>query len=230
MAEPAGEAAPQADGVSEEAAARPRGFRLLGEDKSVHQALGGGKAADVLLWKDKKISAAVIGGATVLWVLFEVVDYHFLTLISHVLIGVLAILFLWFKATIFIKKSPPNIPEVKISEDLAVNVALALRTDINQALHLLREISLGHDLMKFLGVIVALWILSEIGSLCDFLTLFYVAVLMLHTVPILYHKYQDKVDHFAGKAHVELSRQYSVLDAKVLSKIPRGPAKDKKQN
>jgi hypothetical protein len=43
MAEPAGEAAPQADGVSEEAAARPRGFRLLGEDKSVHQALGGGK-------------------------------------------------------------------------------------------------------------------------------------------------------------------------------------------
>jgi hypothetical protein len=56
------------------------------------------------LWKDKKISAAVIGGATVLWVLFEVVDYHFLTLISHVLIGVLAILFLWSKATIFIKK------------------------------------------------------------------------------------------------------------------------------
>lgn len=61
-------------------------------------------AADVLLWKDKKTSAAVIGGATVLWVLFEVVDYHFLTLISHVLIGVLAILFLWSKATIFIKK------------------------------------------------------------------------------------------------------------------------------
>uniref|UniRef100_A0A0E0JY76 Reticulon-like protein n=1 Tax=Oryza punctata TaxID=4537 RepID=A0A0E0JY76_ORYPU len=228
MAEPAGDAAPPADGVSE--AARPRGFRLLGEDKSVHRALGGGKAADVLLWKDKKTSAAVIGGATVLWVLFEVVDYHFLSLISHVLIGVLAILFLWSKATIFIKKSPPDIPEVKLSEDLAVNVALALRTDINQALHLLREIALGHDLMKFLVVIVALWILSEIGSLCDFLTLFYVAILMLHTVPILYHKYQDKVDNFAGKAHVELSRQYSVLDAKVLSKIPRGPAKHKKHN
>ncbi|KAG8058667.1 hypothetical protein GUJ93_ZPchr0002g23667 [Zizania palustris] len=212
------------------AAATPRGFRLLGGDKSVHQVLGGGKAADVLLWKDKKISAAVIGGASVLWVLFEVVDYHFLTLISHVLIGVLAILFLWSKATIFIKKSPPDIPEVQISEDVAVNIALALCTDINQALHFLREIALGHGLMKFLGVIIALWILSEIGELSDFLNLFYVAILMLHTVPILYHKYQDKVDHFAGKAHVELSRQYSILDAKVLSKIPRGPAKDKKQN
>ncbi|KAL6629447.1 hypothetical protein ACP70R_029212 [Stipagrostis hirtigluma subsp. patula] len=228
------EETPAADGVSEEraspAAARPRGFRLFGEDKSVHKALGGGKTADLLLWKEKKISAAVIGGATVLWVLFEVVEYHFLTLISHVLIGALAILFLWSNATVFIKKSPPDVPEFQISEDLAVNIALALRADINRALGLLREIALGHDLMKFLGVIVGLWILSEIGSLCDFLTLIYVAVLMLHTVPILYHKYQDKLDNFAAKAHAELQKQYGVLDAKVLSKIPRAPPKDKKQN
>ncbi|TVU33374.1 hypothetical protein EJB05_25187, partial [Eragrostis curvula] len=228
-------AASPKNGATEEraspaAAARPRGFWLLGEDKSVHKALGGGKTADVLLWKDTKISAAVIGGATVLWVLFEVVDYHLLTLISHVLIGALVILFLWSNATVFIKKSPPDVPEVQISEDLAVNIALALRADINKALGLLREIAMGHDLMKFLGVLVALWILSEIGNLCDFLTLIYSAVLMLHTVPILYHKYQDKVDDFAAKAHGELCKQYKVLDDKVLSKIPRAPPKDKKQN
>jgi hypothetical protein len=46
----------------------------------------------------------------------------------------------------------PDAPEVQISEDLAVNIALALRTDINRALVLLREIAMGHDLMKFLGV------------------------------------------------------------------------------
>ena len=56
------------------------------------------------------------------------------------------------------------------------------------------------------------------------------AVLILHTVPILYHKYQDQVDEFAAKAHSELCKQYRVLDAKVLSKIPRAPPKDKKQN
>jgi hypothetical protein len=58
-------------------------------------------------------------------------------------------------------------------------------------------------------------------------------VLILHTVPILYHKYQDQVDDFAAKAHAELCKQYKVLDAKVLSKIPRAarPApKDKKEN
>jgi len=41
---------------------------------------------------------------------------------------------------------------VQISEELAVNIALRLRSDINKALGLLREIALGHDLMKFLGV------------------------------------------------------------------------------
>ncbi|KAL6604010.1 hypothetical protein ACP70R_044371 [Stipagrostis hirtigluma subsp. patula] len=209
---------------------RSRGFRLLGEDTSVHKALGGGKTADVLLWKDKKTSAVVIGGATLIWVLFEVLDYHLLTLTSHVVIGVLAILFLWSKSTTFIKKSPPDIPVVQVPEDLVVNVARALRNDINRTLHLFREIAMGHDLKKFLGVIVGLWVLSGVGSCCDFLTLIYIAVLMLHTVPILYDKYQDKVDHFAGRAHTEARKQYEVLDAKVLSKIPRGPAKTKKQN
>lgn len=136
-------------------------------------------AADVLLWKDKKTSAVVIGGATVIWILFEVLDYHLLTLLSHVMIGALAILFLWSKATTFIKKlvrytmiticsdwycfhvvhiqcscfrSPPDIPVVQIPEDVAVNVSRALRSDINRALHLFREIALGHDLKKFLGV------------------------------------------------------------------------------
>jgi hypothetical protein len=162
---------------------RSRGFRLLGEDTSVHMALGGGKTADVLLWKDKKTSAVVIGGATVIWILFEVLDYHLLTLISHVLIGVLAILFLWSKATTFIKKSPPDIPLVQIPEDLVVNVSRALRNDINRALHLSREIAVGHDLKKFLGVIVGLWILSGVGSCCDFLTLIYIG--KIPTLPVL---------------------------------------------
>uniref|UniRef100_A0A453S6R0 Reticulon-like protein n=1 Tax=Aegilops tauschii subsp. strangulata TaxID=200361 RepID=A0A453S6R0_AEGTS len=235
-----------------------RGFRLLGEDTSVHKVLGGGKTADVLLWKDKKTTAVVIGGTTVIWVLFEVLDYHLLTLLSHVMIGVLAILFVWSKAMTFIKKSPPDIPVVEIPEDLALNVSRALRNDVNRSLHLLREIAMGHDLKKFLGVrflpsklhngfevfsffacvsnsnscvfqvIAGLWVLSEVGSCCDFLTLIYIAVLMIHTVPILYDKYQDKVDHFAGKAHTEACKHYQVLDQKVLSKIPRGPAKTKK--
>lgn len=47
-------------------------------------------AADVLLWRDKKISASVISGFTAVWVLFEWLNYHFLQLLCFaVFIGML---------------------------------------------------------------------------------------------------------------------------------------------
>ena len=52
------------------------------------------------------------------------------------------------------------------------------------------------------------------------------ATVLLFTVPVLYEKYEDKVDHFGEKAMKEIKKQYAVLDEKVLSKvmskIPRG--------
>ena len=47
-------------------------------------------------------------------------------------------------------------------------------------------------------------------------------------MPVLYEKYEDQVDAFAEKAMIEIKKQYAVFDEKVLSKIPRGPLKDKK--
>jgi hypothetical protein len=202
-------------------------YRLFGREQPVHKILGGGKLADVFLWKDKKISAGVLGGATVIWVLFELVEYHLLSLVCHVLIGALAILFLWSNASTFINKSKPHIPEVYIPEEPVLQVAAALRFEINRAFSLLRDIALGRDLKKFLSVVAGLWVLSILGSCFNFLTLFYIAFVLLHTVPVFYEKYKDQVDSFAEKAMVELNRQYIVFDGKVLSKIPRGPLKNK---
>lgn len=53
-------------------------------------------------------------------------------------------------------------------------------------------------------------------------------VVLLFTVPFLYDKYEDKVDPFAEKAVIEIKKQYAVFDAKVLSKIPKGPLGKKK--
>lgn len=92
--------------------------RLFGRQKPVHHILGGGKrmialhllpifllvrsclfyvysleclAADVLLWRNKKISASVLTAATVIWVLFEWLDYNFLTILCFGLVmGMLA--------------------------------------------------------------------------------------------------------------------------------------------
>ncbi|CAA7402697.1 unnamed protein product [Spirodela intermedia] len=204
-------------------------WRFFGREQPVHDVFGGGKPADVFLWRDKKVSSGVLGVATATWILFELFQYHVLTLVCHGLILSMAILFLWSNATIFINKSPPRIPEIHIPEDLAVNIALTLRCEINSIFSMLRDIALGRDLRKFLAVIAGLWILSVIGNCYSLLTLFYLVIVFLHTLPLLYEKYEDKVDAFGEKAMTEIKKQYAVFDAKFLSKIPNGLSKNKKQ-
>ncbi|CAO2205086.1 unnamed protein product [Urochloa humidicola] len=210
------------------AEAKAKVFRLFGREQPIHKALGGGKPADVFLWRNRNISAGVLGGATAIWILFECLGYHLLTFVCHGLIFSLGVLFLWSNASSFINKSPPRIPEVIIPEDLVVNIALSTRYEINRAFANLRHIALGRDIKKFLMVIAGLWLLSVLGSFCNFLTLVYIVFVVLHTVPVLYEKYEDQIDSYGEKGWVEVKKQYAVFDEKVLSKVPRGPAKDKK--
>ncbi|XP_074359239.1 reticulon-like protein B3 [Apium graveolens] len=227
-------------------------------------------AADIFLWRNKKITAEVLGFATAIWVLFELLEYHFLTLICHVLILALAFVYLWSNASTLLKKSPPRIPEVRFPEDVVLGVAGALRIEINGALAVLHDIAAGKDVKKFIvvsfsvvapfsclwsqldysHVIAGLWLFSVIGSCCSFLTLCYISFLLLHTVPVLYEKYEVKIDAFSEKAEAQINKQhamfeaeikkqyamfeagikkqYAVFDAKVLSKIPKGFLKGKK--
>ncbi|GMI95475.1 reticulon 3, Reticulan like protein B3 [Hibiscus trionum] len=218
------------DDKPSESSMKARVFRLFGRERPVHHVFGGGKQADIFLWRNKKVSAGALGVATVIWVLFELLDYNLLTLVCHLLILSLALLFLWSNAATFIHKSPPRIPEVQIPKDPVLEFAQALRFEINRAFAVLRDIASGRDLKKFLSVIAGLWVLSIVGSWCNFLTLFYIVFVLLHTVPVLYEKYEDKVDPFAEKAWHEIKKQYAVFDEKVLSKIPRGPLKEKKKD
>lgn len=52
-------------------------------------------AADVLLWRNKKISASVLMGATAIWVLFEWLNYHFLTIVCFALVLGMLAQFFW---------------------------------------------------------------------------------------------------------------------------------------
>lgn len=49
-------------------------------------------------------------------------------------------------------RTPPRIPEVHIPEESVLQVAAALRVEINQAFSVLRDIASGRDLKKFLTV------------------------------------------------------------------------------
>ncbi|KAF3559033.1 hypothetical protein F2Q69_00016540 [Brassica cretica] len=61
-------------------AVESKAYGLFGREKHVHKVLGRGKhiepATDIFMWKNKKMSGGVLGGATAAWVLLELMEYH----------------------------------------------------------------------------------------------------------------------------------------------------------
>lgn len=88
-------------------------------------------------------------------------------------------------------------------------------------------ILVGDLLCQWIQVVVGLWIISVVGNWFNFLTLVYICFVLLHTVPMMYEKHEDKVDPFAEKAFKELHKHYLVFDEKVVSKIPIASLKAK---
>nr|GMC76993.1 reticulon-like protein B8 [Ipomoea batatas]GME19093.1 reticulon-like protein B8 [Ipomoea batatas] len=198
--------------------------RLFGRQKPVHHCLGGGKPADVLLWRNKKISASVLVGATLVWMLFEWLDYHLLTLICIALVLGLLVQFLWTHTSGMMSsnRSPSQVPRLVLPEEVFVNIATTIGAEVNRALISLQDLSCGGSVKQFLIVVGSLFAVSVIGSWCNFLTVLYIGFVAAHTLPVLYERYEDEVDNFAYNAFDQLQHQFRKLDSGVLSKIPKG--------
>ncbi|XP_073040908.1 reticulon-like protein B5 isoform X2 [Primulina eburnea] len=183
---------------------------FLYRGKAENKAFGG--AADLFLWRDKSISATALGIATAIWFFFSVLDYYLITLVCHISIFALSMLFLWSNVTIIINKRPSHIPEVRLPQEPFIEFASTLCSEINNALAAIRETASVRDLKKFLEVIGVLWIISIVGSFCNFVTLVYILFVFLHTVPVLYEMYEDKVEALAEKAMMTIKKQYAAFD------------------
>ncbi|KAL9319647.1 hypothetical protein ACSQ67_011486 [Phaseolus vulgaris] len=199
--------------------------RLFGREKPVHHILGGGKSADVLLWRNKKISASVLTSATVVWVLFEWLNYHFLTLLCFALVVVMLAQFVFSNASGFFNRAPSDVPRLVVPEELFVNIATAVGGEVNRGLRFLQDVACGANLKQFLIVAGALFAGAVIGSWCNFISVIYIGFVAAHTLPIFYEKYEDEVDNFANKVFGQMQHHYRNLDASVLSKIPKGKGK-----
>ncbi|KAK4275640.1 hypothetical protein QN277_018684 [Acacia crassicarpa] len=160
--------------------------RLFGRQKPVHHILGGGKSADVLLWRNKKISASVLASATLMWVLFEWLDYHFLTLVCFALVLGMLVQFLWSNASGFVSREQAKIPRLVIPDNLFVNIATAAGAELNQGLRFLQDVACGGNLKLFLIVVASLWAVAIIGSWCNFISVIYIGFVAAHTLPVLY--------------------------------------------
>eukprot|EP00270_Netrium_digitus_P016559 TRINITY_DN595_c0_g1_i1.p1 TRINITY_DN595_c0_g1~~TRINITY_DN595_c0_g1_i1.p1 ORF type:complete len:222 (+),score=28.39 TRINITY_DN595_c0_g1_i1:89-754(+) len=204
---------------------QPKGTktRLFGRTQSVHALLGGGKVADVILWKQLKLSVGILGTVTFIWLLFEKSGYTLLTLVSNTLLVLVSAIFVWAQTAYVLNRSPPPVPELKLSEETVQKFATILRVEVNRALASAHSIALGRDYKKFASVIAMLWALSYIGSWFNFLTLIFFGVVLVFTVPFFYDKNEDRVDALVQKALDEAHKLWALGEEKVkgmLNKLP----------
>ncbi|KAL9320177.1 hypothetical protein ACSQ67_012016 [Phaseolus vulgaris] len=81
--------------------------RFFGRKRPLRVTLGSGLIADIILWRNKKISLSVLVGVTFIWLIFKRMDYTVISFICDSLILLLAMLFLRSHVTSFIGILPP---------------------------------------------------------------------------------------------------------------------------
>ncbi|KAL2948110.1 hypothetical protein AAZX31_20G108300 [Glycine max] len=167
----------------------------------------------------------MVAGFSIIWFLFEVVEYNFLTLLCHILMAIMLILFVWYNAAGLITWNLPQIYDFQIPEP----TFRFLFQKFNSFLRRFYDISTGKDLTLFFVTIAGLWIMSAIGNYFTTLNLLYIMFLCLVTLPIMYERYEYEVNYLASKGNQDVQRLFNTLDTKVLTKIPRGPVKEKKK-
>ncbi|CAH1450434.1 unnamed protein product [Lactuca virosa] len=161
---------------------------------SVHNALGGGPVADILLWRNYYGGGAVLIGSTILWFLFEKGGYNIIAFIANNLLLLVVILFLWAKSASLLNRPLPPIPELDISEETVLIAADEMQVWVNHVFSLAHAIAVDGNLKALMLVVSSLWLISYIGSFFNFLTLIYIGVLVSLSVPFLYDMFQSQVD------------------------------------
>ncbi|CAM8958385.1 unnamed protein product [Rhodiola kirilowii] len=152
------------------------GYRLLDGRSSIHQIMGGGKAADVLLWRKQHVSFGLVIVSTVAWIVFERSGISFLTICSDILLILIVVLFLRANYASYRNRQPQVIPQLVLSEEMVNSTAASLRVKINNVLLLAHDITIGKDFRLFFKVVVCLWLFSVMGSYLSFFTVAYAAI------------------------------------------------------
>jgi hypothetical protein len=153
--------------------------RVFNREKSVHQLLGGGQVADVLLWRQKHLSAALLIGSTIIWFLLEKSQYKLVPLLSNVLIFAIVVLFVWANLASLLNRPGPPVPDLTLSEDAVLSTASVLRVELNKVLEVFQDVALGKDFKLFLKVVALLWIVSTVFSRLNFLTAIWISKMTL---------------------------------------------------
>ncbi|KAL7169785.1 hypothetical protein ACSBR2_034758 [Camellia fascicularis] len=220
--------------------------RLFNRHRTVHQILGGGLVADVMLWRRKNLTVGILVVTLAAWLVFEKSGYTLLSLVSSVLLLLVVILFLWAKSAAILNQPAPPLPDLYLSEEAVNDLAHLIRSHINALLSISKDIAMGKDTRMFFKVAAYLCLISIIGGFTDFRTLGYATFLsstilifrifdFLHgrpgysnTIPRLYEKYEDCIDRYILMGCRKLRQLYVRFDVECLGRVRKWTLEKKK--
>ncbi|GAA0154716.1 membrane traffic protein [Lithospermum erythrorhizon] len=186
---------------------------MFNREISLHQVLGGGLVADVILWRQKDLTVAILMVDLAVWVVFEKSRYTFLSFVSSVLLLLFTILFLWAKSAAILNRPAPPLPQLYLSDDMVNEVASTIQNYINMLLSRSLDIALARDSKMFFKAAISLSFISVIGRLAHISTLVYTGVLITLTVPAICERYEDNIEKCILMGQAMLQHLYMKIDA-----------------
>ncbi|GKV05962.1 hypothetical protein SLEP1_g17908 [Rubroshorea leprosula] len=193
--------------------------RLFNRQRTVHQILGGGLVADVILWRKKNLTVGILLLTLAVWVVFERSGYTVLSLVSSVFLLLIVILFLWAKSASILNRPAPPLPDLHLSDEVVNEAAAFIKTHVNDLLSVSRDIAMGKDSRLFFKVALSLGLISFVGGLTDFLTLGYASLFSVLTVPALYERHEDSVDSYCLLGYMKMQQLYVKFDRNCVNRV-----------
>ncbi|XP_022551257.1 reticulon-like protein B15 [Brassica napus] len=159
----------------------------------VDQLLGEGAVADLCVWKNKIKSGITFAIATHSWYQLVIMETRLVPFLCSILLVLMLLLFIWVKfgEPLFIWRAPT--PEEFKQKDSPVR---ALFSEIEGLLLMLYEIAYEEDMKTLLWAILFVAIIYTLGSYISLLTIIYICLVCLMTIPVLYLLCQEVVDNF----------------------------------
>ncbi|GLT37562.1 hypothetical protein SLA2020_118730 [Shorea laevis] len=193
--------------------------RLFNRQRTVHQILGGGLVADVILWRKKNLTVGILLLTLAVWVVFERSGYTLLSLVSSVFLLLVVILFLWAKSASILNRPAPPLPDLHLSDEVVNEAATFIKTHVNDLLSVSHDIAMGKDSKLFCKVALSLGLISFVGGLTDFLSLGYASLFIVLTVPALYERHEDFVDSYCLLGYMKMQQLYVKFDRNCVNRV-----------
>ncbi|KAG8384448.1 hypothetical protein BUALT_Bualt04G0118900 [Buddleja alternifolia] len=171
---------------------------------------------DLMLWRRKQLNVLLLVGATASFIVMQIYQYNFITLFSWLAMALVVCFFFWGNIHRLLKKESPDLSELEIREETAMNTATLSRQRVEDAIRMMFHVSAESEWFVFAGVVTFLYLLSMVATYLDLLTLCYIGVMGGMTMPVTYIKNEDKLRELGRKLRMKSQSMYSMIEERLL--------------